>query len=138
MWELFVIQQSVYLNSAEHIAEVIKNESIMASCTLIKASKQRYWKNYTEFVQERDEHKTSTVYIEAMNIQNKLLDELRTSLLNEYPEVKYLNTINQLSSEKAMEEVHKRAETAIEKIDKPKRKKNVKVDANTVESNSNS
>lgn len=118
MWELFLIRHSVYMNSAEGLAEIIKTESIMAASTVIKASKQRYWKNYTEYVKERDENIKSTVYVTVMSIQNELLNEMRERIENEYPERKYLNSKidEEVTNKIVTEEIEKRKQKALEDV----------------------
>lgn len=104
MWELFMIQQSVYMNSVEGIAELVKAESIMAACTVVKATGQRYWSAYVDFVKERDDSTISTVYIRAMEIQNELLLELRNSIEGSYSENKYLKDAKQAMLDRDIEE----------------------------------
>ena len=104
MWELFMIQQSVYMNSVEGIAELVKAESIMAACTVVKATGQRYWPSYTEFVRERDDSTISTVYNKAMEIQNELLLELRDNIEGTYSENKYLKDAKQAMLDRDIEE----------------------------------
>jgi hypothetical protein len=104
MWELFMIQQSVYMNSAEGVAEMVKTESIMAACTVLKANQSRYWKNYSEFVTERDEHPNATVFAEAMSVQNELLLEVRDQLEDEQPENRYLKDVQSRILDRDIEE----------------------------------
>jgi hypothetical protein len=112
MWKLFLIQQSVFTNSAEGLAELIKTEAIMAACTVIKSTQKRYWKNYSEFVQERDENKTSSVYQNLVTLQNKVLDGLRQQIEDKYPESKYLdsdkNIMDRMIKEEVQAEISKR------------------------------
>lgn len=119
MWELFLIQQSVYMNSAEGVAELIKTESMMAACTLVKGTKQRYWKDYKEYVTERDLNLKSTVYSHVVNVQSKILDDARNGLLDEYPERQYLKNVEDRMldrevQEEVVKELRSRAEIAIE------------------------
>ena len=104
MWELFMIQQSVYMNSAEGIAELIKAEAVMAACTVLKSTGQRYWPNYVEFVKERDESTLSTVYIQAVEVQNNLLLEVRDSIEEGYSENRYLKDAKQAMMDRDIEE----------------------------------
>ena len=117
MWKLFLIQQSVFTNSAEGLAELIKTEAIMAACTVIKANKKRYWKNYTEFVQERDDNQKSTVYTNLVNLQNNILDNLRQTIESQYPEAKYLdsdkNIVDRVIREEVKAEIAKRKEGVV-------------------------
>ncbi len=116
MWELFLIQQSVYMNSAEGVAEMIKTESIMAACTRIKATGQRYWKDYTEYVQERDENKVSTVYATVVSVQSKLLDSVRDDLMGDFPEKRYLEHVQeQMLDREIQEEVAKELRSRVNK-----------------------
>jgi len=135
MWELFLVQQSVYMNSAEGVAEMIKTESIMASCTMVKSTNKRYWEDYTEYVRERDLNTKSTVYQHVVDIQSKILDGARDGLMSDYPEHKYLKSAqDRMLDREVQEEVVKtlktRAAAAIEqeatkeeKAKKPARKK---------------
>jgi len=104
MWELFMIQQSVYMNSAEGIAELVKAEAIMAACTMIKATGQRYWATYTDFVRERDESTQSTVYIKAVEVQNGLLLEMRDTIEESHAENRYLKDAKQAMFDRDIEE----------------------------------
>lgn len=120
MWELFMVQQSVYMNSAEGIAELVKTESIMAACVIVKSTGKRYWQNYAEYVIERDSNVDSTVYSKALEIQTSLFDETRQKITEDYPEVKYGSAIKdpivdpELEKE-VLEEIRKRAEIALAK-----------------------
>jgi hypothetical protein len=123
MYQLFMVQQSVFMNSAEGIAEVSKAECIMAACTLIKATKQRYWKDYKEYIRERDEDSRSTVYTQAVNVQTSLLDKTREEIEGEYPEHKYLKDIKDMMIDREVEkevraELERRKARAIELVDK--------------------
>jgi hypothetical protein len=123
MWELFMIQQSVYMNSAEGFAELIKAEAIMAACVTIKASGQRYWTSYADFVRERDENSTATVYIKAVEVQNTLLLELRDSIESSHAENKYLKDAKQRAFERDVDEqialeLESRKKKALEEADK--------------------
>jgi len=130
MWELFLIQQSVYMNSAEGVAEMIKTESIMAACTVYKSTKQRYWKDYTEYVRERDFNEISTVYAHAVNIQAQILDDVRIGLMDDYPEREYLKSVEERIidrevEEEVVKELRSRADVAIAKDKKKTTKKKV-------------
>jgi hypothetical protein len=104
MWELFLVQQTVYMHSAEGIAEVIKSEAIMASCTMLKASRKRYWENYRQFVEERDFNEAATVYPTVVAVQSRLLDEARLSMIEGYPEKQYLKDVQERMLEREVEE----------------------------------
>lgn len=137
MWRLFLLQQSVYQNSVEGVAELIKAETIMASCVIVKSTGRRYWKDYKEFVTERDENKVSTVYLQATQIQSKIMSETTKELMSAYPETKYLKNTkeyildNQLQQE-VIEQVKERVYKAAEKHQKPKKPK--KINKNELES----
>ncbi len=127
MWELFLVQQSVYMNSAEGVAEMIKTESIMSSCTILKSTSQRYWKDYAEYVRERDLNVKSTVYANVIEVQTKILDDARLGLMSDYPEYRYLKSVEDRVIDREIEEevtrqIKTRAEKAIE-ADKQKVKK---------------
>ena len=120
MWELFLVQQSVYMNSAEGVAEMVKTESIMAACTLVKSTGKRYWKDYKEYILERDVNTKSTVYFNVVTLQSKIMDETRVGIMSDYPEYKYLKSIeDRMLDREVQEEVIKtlksRANKAIEK-----------------------
>jgi myo-inositol catabolism protein IolC len=104
MWELFMIQQSVYMNSAEGIAELVKAEAVMAACTALKATGQRYWPTYAEFVRERDESSISTVYVKAVEVQNQLLLAMRDTIEDSHPENRYLKDAKQAMFDRDIEE----------------------------------
>jgi hypothetical protein len=104
MWELFMIQQSVYMNSAEGIAELVKAEAIMAACIQLKATGQRYWPTYTDFVRERDESTQSTVYVKAVEVQNQILLEMRNTIEESHPENRYLKDAKQAMFDRDIEE----------------------------------
>lgn len=137
MWRLFLLQQSVYQNSVEGVAELVKAETIMASCVTVKSTGRRYWKDYKEFVIERDENKVSTVYLQATQIQSKIMSETTKELMSAYPETKYLKNTkeyildNQLQQE-VIEQVKERVYKAAEKQQKPKKTK--KINKNELES----
>lgn len=118
MWQLFLVQQSVYMNSAEGVAEMIKTESIMAACTIVKGTKKRYWETYKEYVQERDSNQKSTVYAKVVELQAKILDEAREGLVADYPERQYLKTaqdrmLDRELEEEVTKEIGRRAEKAL-------------------------
>jgi len=134
MWELFLVQQTVYMNSAEGVAEMIKTEAVMAACTVLTSTGKRYWSDYAEYVRERDMNTKSTVYAQAVGLQAGILDEARRSLLSEYPEATYLKTQEEAMLDREIEEevlktLHTRADKAIEadkkKTAKKKKKKKV-------------
>ena len=130
MWELFLIQQSVYMNSAEGVAEMVKTESMMAACTTYKSTGNRYWKDYNEYVRERDLNETSTVYTHVVTLQAGLLDDLRLGLMEDYPEREYLKSVEERIidrevEEQVVKELRTRADEAIKEDKKKKTKKKV-------------
>jgi len=104
MWELFLVQQSVYMNSAEGVAELVKTEAIMAACTVVKATGKRYWENYSEFVRERDLNQRATVYTHVVELYTKILDNARKELTDDYPEYKYLKATEERMLDREVEE----------------------------------
>lgn len=104
MWELFLVQQTVYMHSAEGVAEMIKAEAVMAACTVSKQTRKRYWETYRQFVEERDFNENATVYVTAVTVQSRLLDEARLSMINGYPEKEYLKDVQDRMLEREVEE----------------------------------
>lgn len=138
MWELFLIQQSVYMNSAEGIAEMIKTESIMAACTHVKSTNKRYWNNYADYVLERDLNTKSTVYSKVIGLQANILDEVRLGLMADYPENQHLKTVeDRMLDREVQEEVVKELKTRANKAIKKERKKRDKMGSKTSESGKN-
>jgi hypothetical protein len=126
MWELFMVQQTVYMNSAEGLAETIKMESVMAACTVVKATRKRYWENYSDFVKERDFNTKSTVHPSVVTLQSKILDELRIGIVEDYPEKQYLKDVKERMLDREVEEVvvaklKQRASKALDKLEKAER-----------------
>jgi len=122
MWELFLIQQSVFMNSAEAMAELVKTEAVMAACTRLRATGERYWKTYEEFVREKEQNDKSTVYMEVVNVQTALIQAIREDVEGKYPESKYLKDVRESVMDRAIEddvqkEIAKRKETALEKLE---------------------
>jgi len=113
MLRLFSVQQASYMQSCEGYAELTKLESLMASCVIIKATKQRYWKNYKDYVIERDQNATSNVPEKAMEFNNSLLEKMRDDTINEYPEQKWLKTQHAEMVEKAKQDAR---ETLVRRI----------------------
>ena len=117
MLQLFTIQQSAYMQSCEGYAEIVRLEALMASCVVIKVNKQRYWKNYRDYVIERDNNARSTVPTQAMLINNVDLERRRDDAIAEYPEQKWLKILQKDMISKATEEAKakmvKRVEEAI-------------------------
>lgn len=90
MFKLWSIQQGVYVNSCEGYAEVVRQESLTASCVIIKANGKRYWEDYKSYVTERDENDKATVAALAMDLRNEILNEEYNQLTADYPEHRYL------------------------------------------------
>lgn len=135
MWELFLVQQSVYMNSAEGVAETIKTESIMAACTILKSTGKRYWESYSEYVRERDLNTKSNVYAKVVELQSKILDQARVGLIEDYPEHKYFKSledrmIDREIEENVIKEIRSRSDKAIAK-NKKGSKRGRKVETNT-------
>jgi hypothetical protein len=127
MWELFMVQQSSFMNSAEGFAETIKGESIMAATTVVKSTGERYWKSYREYVEERDSDGKSTVVAEVLAKHNELITEARDNILDDFPERRWLKDakdriLESAATEVAENELAKKVATAKE-IPKPKAKK---------------
>lgn len=120
MWKLFIVQQNPMMNSCEGYAETVKQESLMAACTVVKASNQRYWKNYREYVIERDGNEKATVAGKAREVQMLLLTEASMENIRALPEQKWVKKITDfdLGFEKAGEEIKKRAQKVVEKVTK--------------------
>lgn len=117
MWELVLIQQSAFMSSScEAFAEMIRIESQLAASVVIKASNQRYWKNYKEYVLERDTNEIATVAIVAMEMASADLNEQQTSITENHPEQRWLKKYKldtEESRKAAAQELAKRAEKAI-------------------------
>lgn len=128
MWELFLVQQTVYMNSAEGVAETIKMEAVMAACTVVKATGERYWSNYADFVQERDFNTKSSVHASVVTLQSKILDELRQGVVDDYPEKAYLKDVKERMMDREVEEavlskLKDRAAAALESLEEAEREK---------------
>lgn len=104
MWELFLIQQTVYMNSAEGVAELVKTEAIMSACTVRKATGERYWKDYKEYVTERDHNTKSTVYENVVRVQTDILNEVRESMNEGFAEHKYLKSVEERVFDREIED----------------------------------
>lgn len=117
MLQLFTIQQSAYMQSCEGYAEIVRLEALMASCVVIKANKQRYWKNYRDYVIERDNNARSTVPTQAMLVNNVDLERRRDEAIAEYPEQKWLKVLQKdivaRAAEEAKAQMIKRVEEAV-------------------------
>jgi hypothetical protein len=102
--QLFTVQQASYMQSCEGYAEIVRLEALMASCVVIKANKQRYWKTYRDYVLERDHNEKSTVARGAMEINNAVLESRRDDVIAEYPEQRWLKQLHAEQVEKAKED----------------------------------
>jgi hypothetical protein len=107
MLKSFNIQQSAYLQSCEGYAELMRLESLMASCVVIKSNKQRYWKNYKDYVIERDQNDKSNVAVKALACRNMMYEQDRDDIINAYPEQRWLKEKHSEIVEKAKEEAQK-------------------------------
>jgi hypothetical protein len=106
MWELFIVQQSSFTNSAEGYAEVVKGESIMAATTVIKATQERYWPTYAEYVEEREAvNGRSNVVTILLEKHNDLITEARDNILEDFPERRWLKDAKDRILESAAIEV---------------------------------
>ena len=105
MWELFMVQQSSFTNSAEGFAETIKGEAIMAATTVVKMTGERYWKSYREYVEERDVDGKSTVALESLKAHDDLITETRNNILEDFPERRWLKDARDRILESAAMEV---------------------------------
>lgn len=116
MWKLFLIQQNTYTHSCEGYADTVKQEALMASCVIVKANNVRYWKNYKEYVVERDENTSSAVAIKAMGMLTDVLNSNKDNMLESLPESKWLKEAKKKMLEeeiaKAQAELQERVEHA--------------------------
>lgn len=90
MWQLLMIQQSAFVNSAEGMAETIKYEATMCGSLAVKATGKSYWKNYKEYVIERDENDQSTVIGKLEGVYTVMELAKRDEMLSVYPERKWV------------------------------------------------
>ena len=114
MLRSFMVANTVLMNSCEGYAEAIKLEAMMASCVLVKDTKEPYWKSYREYVIERDCHPISTVASEAQACKGMIEEEQHNKTVERYPEHEWLKQMNadlvaQIKSEleRAKEDVEK-------------------------------
>jgi hypothetical protein len=122
MWELFLVQQTVYMNSAEGVSEAIKLEAVMAACTVVQSTGERYWQSYKDFVEERDFNLKSTVHPTVVTLQAKILDDLRQGVMDDYPEKQYLKSVEASMldpelEEKVIAKLKERASIALEELE---------------------
>jgi len=116
MWELALIQQSAFMNSScEAYAEMIRIESQIAASVVIKASGQRYWKSYSEYVLERDTNETATVANEAMRVAEAELARQQKEITESQPEHQWLKKFK-LDSQEARKAAEKELKTRVEKV----------------------
>ncbi len=90
MWNLMLIQSSAFSNSCEAYAETIRMEAQLASSIVIKATKQRYWKSYSDYVMERDTNETSEVPLKAMEIVSEKMSVAQLAITENNPEQKWI------------------------------------------------
>jgi hypothetical protein len=90
MWQLLMIQQSAFVNSAEGMAETIKYDATMCGTLVIRATGTKYWKNYKEYVIERDENEQSTVIDNLESVYTSIEIAKRDEMLSVYPERKWV------------------------------------------------
>jgi hypothetical protein len=104
MFELFMVVNNAFMNSAEGYAELIKQEAVMAACTRIGGTNQRYWKNYKEYVKERDGETRSTVVEELQKAYDIVMSDKSKKLVEDCPESKYLKTVAERILDRAVEQ----------------------------------
>lgn len=92
LWELIKIKTSPLINSCEGVAEVIKNEALIASCVHIKGQ-SKYWNSYKDYVIERDSNEKSTVASEMYECFAKYSENDRIAYINNLPEYKYIKGV---------------------------------------------
>lgn len=90
MWNLMLIQSSAFSNSCEAYAETIRMEAQLASSIVIKATKQRYWKSYSDYVTERDTNEISEVPLKAMEIVSEKMAVAQLAITENNPEQKWI------------------------------------------------
>jgi hypothetical protein len=137
MWELILIQQSAFMNSScEAYAEMIRLESQLAASVVIKATGQRYWKDYKEYVLERDTNEIATVANNAMILANEEMTKQQTEMTENNPEQRWLKKfkLDTLETQKkAQKELRNRVEKSVGTSNKPKTKvSKTKTDNKTV------
>ena len=93
LFDLFLLQQSSYVHSCEGYAEMVRIESLMAACTIIKAGNKRYWKTYKEYIVERDENNLATVVKGVRDLNEQILADQRQQMVEKWPEQKWLKDI---------------------------------------------
>lgn len=93
LFELFMLTQSSYMNSCEGYADAVRIEALMAACVVVKATGKRYWKDYKEYIMERDENPTATVAIGASQANLEVLQAKRLTMIDDWPEQKWLKDI---------------------------------------------
>jgi hypothetical protein len=118
MFQMFMVQQSCFMNSCEGFAELVRLESLMASSVVIKANGVRYWKTYKDYVIERDHNDKATVAAETGKVNSLVLDEKKDELINEYPEQKWLRQIHseflQIAQQRAREMIQEKVKEAVD------------------------
>ena len=72
------------------MAELIRQDALMAARVRIKVNNQRYWKNYSEFIKERDSEIESDVINKLMILQTEEMNEKRNKILLDCVERKWM------------------------------------------------
>jgi len=117
MLQLFMVVNAAYTNSAEGYAELIKQETMMAACTLIKANGQRYWKDYGEYVLERDGETQSKVVETLQDVYGEIMNDKSKEMLESCPESKYLRSVSEKILDRAVKEAQDADQIVGERID---------------------
>jgi hypothetical protein len=76
----------------------------MAACTRIRGTNQRYWKDYSEYVQERDGESKSTVVENLHKAYDVIMAEKSKKLVEDCPESRYLKTVSERLLDRAVEQ----------------------------------
>ena len=85
-----LMQQSSYINSCEGFADHVRVEALVASCVRVKATNERYWQNYSEYVLERENNLTSQVAEKAFEVYTAWLMDANKDTISNYPEQKWI------------------------------------------------
>lgn len=90
LWEIFAIQNSAFVQSCEGYAETIRREALYAACVKVKATNQRYWPTYKDYVIERDENDKATVVLKFQEIMINQIETLHKQYISSLPEQEFL------------------------------------------------
>jgi hypothetical protein len=112
MWRLINVKQSVLMHCCENYATAISGEVLIMARLRVKATHQRYWKNYEEFVLEKHNERASVV-VELTRLHEKILQEEQTEFLKSLPEYQWLQKIQE---EPADEIIQKDLDERVEKV----------------------